>query len=62
MHINLFLEIVAYNSYIWTIYFYDEYLRINKVKTFAYKSLTTQAIIQYSNKVERQYDLKIAVI
>ena len=45
MHINLFPEIVAYNGYIWTIYFYNKYLCINKVETFTYKSLITQAII-----------------
>ena len=45
MHIDLFLEIVAYNSYIWTIYFFNEFLRVNKVETFIYKLLLTQVII-----------------
>ena len=53
---------MAYNGYIWTIHFYNEYLRINEVETFAYKSLITQAIIWYLNRVERQYNLKIAII
>ena len=52
VHIDLFPEIVAYNGYIWTIYFYDEFLRINKVETFAYKSSSTQAVIRYLNRVE----------
>ena len=53
VHIDLFLEIMAYNSYIWTIHFYNEFLRINEVETFAYKLSLTQAIIRYSNRVKR---------
>ena len=62
VHIDLFLEIVVYNGYIWTIYFYNKFLRINEVETFAYKSSSTQAIIQYSNRVKRRYNQKIKVI
>ena len=39
VYINLFLEIVIYNGYIWTIYFYNKFLRINKVEIFTYKLL-----------------------
>lgn len=35
---------------------------MNKVKTFAQKSSTTQAIIKYCNVVERRYGFKVVVI
>jgi len=56
MHINLFPEIIAYNGYVWTIYFYNKFLQINKVETFAHKLLLTQVIKQYLNRVKRQYN------
>lgn len=62
VHIDLFPEIVAYNGHIWTIHFYDEFLRMNEVETFAHKSSTTQAIIRYLNRVEHQYNQKTAII
>ena len=56
MHINLFPEIIAYNGYVWTIYFYNKFLQIKKVETFAHKLLLTQVIKQYLNRVKRQYN------
>jgi len=62
IHVDLIQGIEAYNGHKYAIHFLNDLVRINKVKTFAQKSSTTQVIIKYCNVVERRYGFKVVVI